>query len=56
MNWTGISRLMITNGMLTMQTQKPTSPLLLMLFWFYVTIPLLWGVASTIRKALALFG
>lgn len=41
-----------------MNQKKPemTSPLLLILFWLYVAIPLFWGVASTIRKAMALFG
>jgi len=33
-----------------------TSPLLLMLFWLYVGIPLLWGVLATLKKAMALFG
>jgi len=35
---------------------KTTSPLLLVLFWLYVAVPLLWGVAATIKKAMALFG
>lgn len=39
-----------------MQPKKTTSRLLLILFWLYVSVPLLWGVASTIKKALALFG
>jgi len=39
-----------------MQTQKPTSLFIVLLFWLYVAIPLLWGVASTVKKALALFG
>jgi hypothetical protein len=34
---------------------KSTSPVLLIIFWLYVAIPLLWGVASTIKKAMALF-
>ena len=38
------------------QEGNTTSPLLLMLFWLYVAVPLLWGVASTIKKAMALFG
>ncbi|MGZ4998921.1 MAG: MFS transporter small subunit [Methylomonas sp.] len=29
--------------------------MLLLLFWLYVSIPLAWGVWSTVRKALALF-
>lgn len=35
---------------------KNTSTWLLILFWLYVAIPLFWGVASTIKKAMALFG
>ncbi len=27
----------------------------LVLFWLYVTVPLAWGIWSTLRKALALF-
>ena len=38
------------------QTTTARSRLLLILFWLYVTIPLLWGVASTLKKAMALFG
>ncbi len=34
---------------------KRSSTLWLILFWLYVAIPLLWGVASTLKKALALF-
>lgn len=30
-------------------------PLLLLLFWVYVLIPLGWGVFQTFKKALALF-
>jgi hypothetical protein len=30
-------------------------PLLLVLFWAYVLIPLGWGVFQTFKKALALF-
>lgn len=42
--------------MLTMmQPSKKTSLLLLILFWLYVAVPLLWGVFSTIKKAMALF-
>lgn len=40
------------------QTESPsksTHPLLLMLFWLYVALPLAWGVWSTIKKAMALF-
>lgn len=39
-----------------MQQKSTTSRVLLVLFWLYVTLPLLWGVASTIKKAMALFG
>jgi len=35
--------------------QKSGSLVWLVLFWLYVTLPLLWGVASTLKKALALF-
>jgi len=41
-----------------MNGSKPTNPfgfLLLLLFWLYVTIPLAWGIWSTVQKALALF-
>lgn len=27
----------------------------LIVFWIYVTIPLIWGVTATIKKAMALF-
>jgi len=33
-----------------------SSPLILVLAWIAVGAPLLWGVASTFKKALALFG
>jgi hypothetical protein len=32
-----------------------THPLLLLLFWLYVAVPLGWGIWSTLKKALALF-
>lgn len=35
--------------------QKSGSIMWLVLFWLYVALPLLWGVASTLKKALALF-
>ncbi|WFP51337.1 hypothetical protein PL263_04745 [Methylomonas sp. EFPC3] len=38
------------------QNHQPTSPLLVALFWLYVLLPLAWGVWSTVKKALALFG
>jgi hypothetical protein len=34
---------------------KLTDLLLLILFWLYVSIPLAWGVSSTLQKALTLF-
>jgi hypothetical protein len=38
------------------ENQKDEShPLLLVLFWAYVLIPLGWGVFQTFKKALALF-
>lgn len=37
-------------------TKKDEShPLLLVLFWAYVLLPLSWGVFQTFKKALALF-
>jgi hypothetical protein len=36
---------------------KPTSsPVILVLAWLAVGVPLLWGVAQTFKKALSLFG
>lgn len=34
---------------------QPSSPLLVLVFWLYVGIPLAWGVFSTFHKAMALF-
>jgi hypothetical protein len=34
---------------------KPSNPVILVLFWAYVAIPLAWGVWSTLQKSLALF-
>jgi len=34
---------------------KKTNPLVVVLFWIYVTIPLAWGVYDTILKAAKLF-
>lgn len=34
---------------------KPTSPLLLIIFWLYVGIPLVIGIYQTLLKAAALF-
>lgn len=39
----------------TTKKNKIQEILILILFWLYVTIPLSWGVWSTIKKALALF-
>lgn len=36
--------------------KNPSSRLLVALFWLYVLTPLAWGVWSTVKKALALFG
>lgn len=32
-----------------------SNPLLTVLFWLYVGIPLAWGIWSTLQKAMALF-
>lgn len=38
------------------QSKSKSTPLWqLIVFWIYVTIPLLWGVTATIKKAVALF-
>jgi hypothetical protein len=34
---------------------KSTNPVLLVVFWLYVGIPLAWGIWSTLQKAMALF-
>lgn len=34
---------------------KGTSPVTLIVFWLYVGIPLVWGIMSTLDKAMALF-
>jgi hypothetical protein len=34
---------------------QASSPLVLILAWLAVGIPLLWGVSTTLKKALALF-
>jgi hypothetical protein len=36
--------------------ESTSSPVILILAWLAVGIPLLWGVAQTFKKALALFG
>jgi len=36
--------------------EKPSSIVWLIVFWLYVALPLCWGVASTLKKAMALFG
>lgn len=37
------------------EASKPTNPLLIVVFWLYVGVPLAWGVWSTLQKATALF-
>lgn len=37
------------------EENQPTNPVLLVVFWLYVGIPLAWGVWSTLQKATALF-
>ncbi|MBF8179571.1 MULTISPECIES: oxalate:formate antiporter [Oxalobacteraceae] len=39
----------------TSVSSKQTSPAVIAIFWAYVTIPLVWGVWSTLQKAMALF-
>ena len=36
-------------------SKKSSSPVLMIVFWLYVLIPLAWGVSNTISKAMALF-
>jgi len=36
--------------------ESPSSPAIVFLAWLAVGAPLLWGVAQTFKKALALFG
>lgn len=38
-----------------MKRNQLSSVLSLILFWLYVSIPLGWGIGSTLKKALALF-
>lgn len=42
--------------MMKSDKQNSGSWLWLILFWLYVALPLFWGVASTLKKAMALFG
>lgn len=42
-------------NMMTTHTHISHNPLLVAAFWFYVGIPLAWGVWSTLQKAMALF-
>lgn len=37
------------------EAQRATNPALIVVFWLYVSIPLAWGVWSTLQKATALF-
>jgi hypothetical protein len=39
---------------MTKPTPKSTPLWQRIVFWLYVTIPLIWGVTATIKKALAL--
>lgn len=39
----------------TADENRRTNPVLLVIFWLYVGIPLAWGVSSTLQKAAALF-
>ncbi|MDO9422460.1 MAG: oxalate:formate antiporter [Herminiimonas sp.] len=34
---------------------KKNNPVIAIVFWAYVIIPLAWGLSSTIQKAMALF-
>ena len=36
-------------------SEAKTSPVVLLLFWAYVGIPLAWGIVSTLTKAAGLF-
>jgi hypothetical protein len=38
------------------QSDSKTSTLIVVLAWLAVSLPLLWGVAQTFKKALTLFG
>jgi hypothetical protein len=38
-----------------MDEARPTSKLLIVLFWLYALIPLTWGVVNTLKEALKLF-
>ncbi|HET7635361.1 MAG TPA: oxalate:formate antiporter [Burkholderiales bacterium] len=37
------------------EQSQASNPLLVVIFWLYVGIPLAWGVFSTFQKAMALF-
>jgi ABC-type amino acid transport system permease subunit len=39
----------------TQESIKKTNPLLVVLFWLYVGIPLAWGVYNTLLKTVHLF-
>jgi hypothetical protein len=45
----------MSNHYSTTEASKPTNPLLVVVFWLYVGVPLAWGVWSTLQKATALF-
>ncbi|MGR9053314.1 MAG: MFS transporter small subunit [Gammaproteobacteria bacterium] len=37
------------------KTSRTPHPVLVVLFWLYVSLPLTWGIWSTLKKSLALF-
>jgi hypothetical protein len=39
----------------TTNSARPSRPVILVLAWLAVGLPLFWGVAQTIKKTLALF-
>ena len=39
----------------TTPSTQSTSPLILVLAWLAVGLPLIWGIVQTLKKALALF-
>jgi hypothetical protein len=46
---------MSATGTTTQNPPRARQPLLLILAWLAVGVPLLWGVVQTLHKALALF-
>jgi hypothetical protein len=47
---------MATSEASTSSDESKSSPAIVFLAWLAVGAPLLWGVAQTFKKALALFG